>query len=266
MHMPNTLSIRAYHIAQAIDLAEAEKKMGLEPAWRTRHFVRFALAPEQWLWVFTFGVIVLLGLPEKEEKKIAKKLGKALTNPAEKFTEETYSVVIDTAATKDDVQFESVTVKRLASAKMELIALALAQSAAIEAYDVKADEIVSSLEVMNQELAAGGKLNARIRTLSRTLGQNQLILQSILSRIALLDKPDIVWDSAELETLYGNLRSMFELEDRFRIIEVKVDYITKNSSLLLGLLQNRRGDLLELTIIGLILFEIIFLIYEFLVK
>lgn len=261
--MPS-IPIRAYHIAQSIDITDVEKRIGAESIWRTRNFVRFQFASEQWLWVFTFGVIVLLGFPEKEEKKIVKKLGKALQVPAEKFTEETYAVVVDPATTKDDVQFDSVAVKRLASAKMELVALALAQSAAIEAHDNKADDIIASLEHINQELARGGRLHTSMHALTRTLGQNQTLLQSILSRIALLDKPDIVWDSAELETLYSSLHSMFELEDRFRNIEVKVDFIRSNTSMILSLAQNRRGDLLEITIIGLILFEIVFLVFEFL--
>lgn len=259
-------SIRAYHIAQAIDLTEAEKRLGAEPAWRTRHFIRFALASEQWLWVFTFGAIVLMGLPDKEEKKIAKKLGKALINPADKWTEEAYAVVVDPNAVKDDVQFDAVTVKRLASAKMELVAHALAQSAAIEAYDNKSDDMIASLEGVNLTLAAAGKFKLRNRHLLRTLGQNQLIMQSILSKIALLDKPDTVWDSSELELLYSNLRSMFELEDRFRNIEVKVDAIRDNTSLFLGILQNRRSEFLEVIIILLILVEFLFFVYEFVAR
>lgn len=263
--MPS-IPIRAYHIAQVIDVTDVEKRLGLEPIWRTRNFVRFQFASEQWLWVFTFGVIVLLGFPEKEEKKIAKKLGKAAQIPTEKFTEEAYAVIVDPTATKDDVQFEAVTVKRLASAKMELVALALAQSAAIEAHDNRADDIISSLEHINQDLSRGGRLHTSMHSLTKTLGQNQLLLQGIIARMALLDKPDIVWDSAELETLYSGLRSMFELEDRFRNIEVKVEFIRSNTSMILSLAQNRRGDLLEITIIGLIGFEIVFLIYEFLAK
>ena len=89
-----------------------------------------------------------------------------------------------------------------------------------------------------------------------------MILQQILSRLSLLDKPDITWDSPELETLFGHMRKMYELDDRFRAVEFKLDSIQDNSKALLSILQTRRSERLEIVIVALILIEVVLFVYE----
>ena len=89
------------------------------------------------------------------------------------------------------------------------------------------------------------------------MGTGNSILQSTIPRLALLDKPDIVWEHSDLESIYQNMRTMFELDDRFKNIEYKIQYIQNSSEIFLSLLRDRRAQALELIIIFLIALEIL---------
>jgi uncharacterized Rmd1/YagE family protein len=91
-------------------------------------------------------------------------------------------------------------------------------------------------------------------------------LQSIITRLSLLDQPDVVWDKQELEALYKSLRSFYALDDRFRNIEFKIDYIGNNSETILTLLQHRRDVALELVVIVLIVIEVVLFVGEMMMK
>jgi uncharacterized Rmd1/YagE family protein len=91
----------------------------------------------------------------------------------------------------------------------------------------------------------------------KTIGMSGNIVNFIVGQLSLLDKPDIAWEDKDAEALFINLRKMFELEDRFSTIRFKLTFIQDSSELMLDSLQHRRSELLELTIIGLIVFEIV---------
>jgi uncharacterized Rmd1/YagE family protein len=86
--------------------------------------------------------------------------------------------------------------------------------------------------------------------------------QDIVSMMYLLDKPDEAWNDEILDQLYQDASEMFELKERYRTIDHKLRMIQENIGLLAEFLSYRRADLLEATIILLILIEVILFIYE----
>jgi required for meiotic nuclear division protein 1 len=71
-----------------------------------------------------------------------------------------------------------------------------------------------------------------------------------------LEKPDVLWEHPELERFYARLRDDYELRERERALNRKLELISRTVATLLELIQNRRSLRVEWYIVALILFEI----------
>jgi uncharacterized Rmd1/YagE family protein len=231
---------------------------------KRRNLLQYEIATNQHLFVYSFGVFVFVGIDSRFYKKIVKKFSHAMVEPSVREITEDYA--IEDGAEKDSVESASVKIKTFSSERISLIAEVLAQSAAIEYFDLKTDEIVASFEKINSELEKNGKLKIRTKEIVKIIGAAHSILQSLITRLSLLDQPDIVWDNAELESLYKNMRSFYELDNRFKNIGFKVDYTKDTSETIVELLQHRRSVNLEVVVIILIAIEIVIFLPEWLIS
>ena len=76
------------------------------------------------------------------------------------------------------------------------------------------------------------------------------------------EKPELLWDYPQLDRLYGRLEAEFELGDRARAIERKLEVIGDAAEWLLDLVQDKRSLRLELAVVGLIAIEIFLSLYD----
>lgn len=256
-NMPvNTKSIYAIYAARGIKLAEAEKRMEQPAASRKRNLLVYELGRDQYVFIYSFGAVVFTDTDLKNAYKILRKIHKAMTDPLEDDLMEEYAWTTE-GIVADEVGFNGLKLKEVTFDKLALTAYVLAQSVAIDHFDALAESIVSSFDKINNELEQKGSLRIGTKKVLKIVGTGNSIRQMIISRLALLDKPEIVWEQAELENLYQNLRTMFELNDRFKNIEYKIQYLQNSSEIVLSLLRDRRAQALELIIIFLIAFEIL---------
>lgn len=118
------------------------------------------------------------------------------------------------------------------------------------------DEILSNIESMNAGLEKGRFLR-NTKEILQLVAQNNNIIQFVITKLSLLDKPDVTWGNERLETLFSQLADIFDLRPRFRNIEYKIGFARSNSEFALTVLEARRGNFLELIIILLFIFDII---------
>lgn len=257
--------IFATYISNGIKLAEVEKRSEFKLLSKKRNSLTYEYGPDQYFLVYSFGVFVFSNIDQKAGNKITRKFGKALESPVEKEIVEEYEYEIaDTE--KDSVEFNQARVKTMDLDKLTLITDTLAQSVAIDHFDYLTDDIVAKFDTVNTQLEKRGRLHLRARPLIKMIGTANAILQSSIARMALLDKPELVWEDAALEAFYSSLRKMYELDDRFKIVEVKVQYIRDTSQMAVDLLQDRRANILEVTIVVLLVVEVALFVYELFVK
>jgi uncharacterized Rmd1/YagE family protein len=259
------IPVFATYVANGIKLAELEKRSEYPLLLKKRNSLVFEYAADQRFFVYSFGAFVFSGIDAKTANKIVRKFVKALENPIEKEFIEEYGYEV-AEIEKDSVEFDSARLKSINPDKLSLLAEVLAQSVAIDYFDYLTDEIVSKFDQVNSGLEKRGRLLISTRSLGKTIGAANTILQSSITRMALLDKPELVWEEAELESFYASLRKMFELDDRFRIIEFKVDYIRNTSEIALSMLSDRRMLLLETIIVLLFVVDLILFAFELLIK
>jgi len=255
-------AIEASYIAKRIPLAEAERKLGLTPTVKKRNSIVYQLGPKQFFVVYVFGVAVSLGLEKKERQALHRKLMRTAPEPIAPSLTEEYEIRED-AESPEGIEFDFVRVRELTLEHLLIIGEILAQSVAMEDVESQVDEVLNRFGRIHTELEHQGRLRIKTREVMKIIGTNSHILQFVIARMTLLDKPDIVWEEKELEGLFVGLRKMFELEDRFQNLQFKLNYIQNSSELVLDALRNRRADSLEITIVVLIAFEILFGLYQF---
>lgn len=255
--------ISAYTLGRSIDLAGILKHSLFNLLYRERNLLVFNLAHGAHIFVFSFGSAAFFNIDEKDEKKYLKILKKFVQLPFEKYFDEEFSIEVNSEMA-EGVTSETMTIKSLTLEKLIIAATILVQSTAIEHISHMVDDLLIYYERINQDLELKGRLTVSNRELLKTLGLSGNLLQQILSRLSLLDKPDITWESAELESLFSQMNSMFDLGDRFKAIEYKLDFIENNSKTLLTILSDRKAKRLEWIIIILIFFEIVLFIFELL--
>lgn len=256
------LSARAYYVGDELKLAEIDKKTELQPVVRKRNFLLYELSPETYAFAYSFGVWVFIGYEQKMEKAYIKKYVRFVSDPQEKNLVEEYAIAIDETAEKESVGFNQVIFKTLDLGRLTLLAEVLAQSVAMDHFDGLVEIMAGRLEKMNHDLSTRGSLPRDTKSVIKLLGTDNLILQRILARLSILDAPDLAWEKEEYEKLYRILRDFFDLDDRFKTIESKLGFIQTNSQFFIELMQSRRSDRLEITILLVIIFETILVLLE----
>jgi uncharacterized Rmd1/YagE family protein len=72
-----------------------------------------------------------------------------------------------------------------------------------------------------------------------------------------LEKPEVLWERPNLERFYLRLEDEYELRERSRVLDRKLDLIARTSETLLELMQSRRSMRVEWYIVILIVIEIL---------
>ena len=82
----------------------------------------------------------------------------------------------------------------------------------------------------------------------------------------ILEKPEIVWEEPELDALYEELRIVFEIDERFRALDKKLEDILEMGRVISDLASASRELILETLILLFIVIEIMLTIIEYFFK
>lgn len=138
-----------------------------------------------------------------------------------------------------------------------VIALTVAQSAAMEYYENMVEALSSRTAVLVDRLKETGRVSLRTKPLHRFIGEAIEARTEVLSILHLLDKPDATWDDPVMDAIYEDLQDEFDLEDRFDALSSKLKSVQEALELVLDVARDFRLVLLEVAIVALIVLEII---------
>jgi len=260
------LPIYAHYLKNSLNLAQIEQSspvLALFPlARKERNLLVFQAGENQFLCVYAFGVVTVCGVEDRARIGELLKLlsyGEELEQGKDPNTPpEDYLIAIDPTQA-ESVEFDHVRLKTLTLEKFLLLSHVMAQSVAIDFVERRIADTQQALENIHSSLAKHGKLvGTNTRSILKTVGMSGNMVHFMVTRLSLLDKPDITWEDKDAETLFLNLRKMFELDDRFEALRFKLDFIKDSSETLIDIISTRRAQVLEVIIIVLIAIEIIF--------
>lgn len=252
---PKTYNLEAIYLAKEINLAKTAEKLDQNIIGKRREFLTYVLGPQENLFVFSYGAVVFVNVAKENQAAIKRSLNRFLVNPVRRQYDESYT--LKDGAKGVSVGDDVAEVPAVGPSEIEIAARILAQSVALDYTEDLADEIFSNVGAMNTELENSGRFLKDTRSLLQLFAQNSSIIQFVVSKLSLLDSPDITWEHRNLELLFSQLADMFELRRRFRNVEYKIKFARDYFEFAVTALQGRRESFLELVIIVLIAIDII---------
>jgi required for meiotic nuclear division protein 1 len=214
------------------------------------------LPPDGGVYVYPFGAVVMVDVPAELRDEQLRQLHEARPNLTTQVLREDYSVVEDPDA-KIGIVNGVLYVDRLTPGRSAIVALTVAQSAAMEYYERIVEQLSSETSSIVERLELKGSVPLRTRQMHRFIGQAVSTRTEVLSVLHLLDRPDAVWDDPAMDHIYNELRSEFDLGDRYESLEMKLRGTQEALELVLDVARDRRLVLLEVAVALLIVLEIL---------
>jgi uncharacterized Rmd1/YagE family protein len=122
--------------------------------------------------------------------------------------------------------------------------------------------VFDQIEPFARELADTGRIPGGRRTILRLIGNALLVQHRVSGRVAVAEKPDVLWDRPDLERLYARLEDEYELSERVDTLNRKLAVISDTATTLSDIIDTKRSLRLELIVVFLIAFEIVITFYE----
>jgi uncharacterized Rmd1/YagE family protein len=212
--------------------------------------------------LFRYGVAVLFDLSVLEEDEVIRGLQPRIISPIEPREDET--AIIQIAPDKDEqilpggpIQLRAITPEH-----MIVIADALSKSVVLARDEREVSSVIEVIEPFARELSEKGRTPGGRRAILRYIGKAMLVQNRVSGRVAVAEKPDVVWDRPDLERLYARLQDEYELKERAEALSRKLSLISDAAEMLTDMIDTQRSLRLEIMIVLLILFEIVITGYQ----
>jgi uncharacterized Rmd1/YagE family protein len=244
------LTARAVVLGERIDTAGLERRDALSTAPLSFRVGQGLVV------VFRYGVVVLIGLDPIAEDEVLRGIHPRVQGGLSLREEETIRL-----AARDDkdegVQPDGVVrIGALSPDKLLVVADAVAKSAALAHDERQVAHVFDTIEPWARELAERGRSPSGRRDMIRLIGSALLVQHRVAERVAVREKPDILWDRPDLERLYARLEDEYELVERAETLGRKLDLIGDTVTVMTDLIDTQRSLRLEAIVVGLILLEV----------
>lgn len=209
------------------------------------------------VFIYPFGALVFFDVAPEVRASELKRLGQVrpgLTK-AQVLNEELS--VRESPDARPEIDNGVLVVDALTFERASVVALTVAQSAAMDYYESIVDQMFVTTDKLGEELEKAGTMPMRTRHLHKFIGATVGTRSEVLSILHLLDKPDAAWDDPGADRIYEKLRSEFDLVDRYQSLELKLRAVQDTLEVITDVARDRRLFVLEATVVLLILFEIV---------
>lgn len=254
--------LNAYSATRALNIRGCKAALWPEPVERhNQDCLIVQREDEQYLFIWDFGTVVFFNIPIHEHEQYLSKLGivpqsvpSSTDGDLEDMAEDFFILDILDGPTK--VAFNAVTISDFDLSKLQLVAEVLAQSSALELVEWEVEKYLKESDAMADLMKSGWIRGKRERVL-RFLGEGLSTRHRIVNQLYLLEEPEKTWEKEELYLLYRGLLDNFDIKERIEKIEHMISLCSDVSQILLGIMNSRRSETLEMIIILLIVIEIV---------
>jgi len=217
------------------------------------------------VFVFRYGVVVFFGATADQERRFVERLRESIVDPVDGFETEAVTIQIAPGADEQVHSDGAILLREASTERLLLTAIVLARSVILARDETLIGDAFERIDPLVRMMRAEGRAGVPARRVMQQIGEVLATRHGMVGRAQIGEKPDLLWDHPELERLYARLEDEFELDERARAIDRKLDALGDAADILLNLIQARRSTVMELAIIALITFEIVITLYEKLV-
>jgi uncharacterized Rmd1/YagE family protein len=206
--------------------------------------------------VFRYGAVVMFGLSEAQEASTLTGLAERVSGPEATLEEETAQIVVRPDEEEHITPTGAIQLSRASPDHLLVVADAMAKSVALARDERQVADVFDALEPFAAGLAAEGRAPGGRKSMLQVIGRALLVQHRLSGRVAVREKPDILWDRPDLERLYARLEDEYELIERAETVDRKLGFISTTASALVDLKDAARSLRLEVTIVVLIVIEV----------
>src|SRR3979490_3023030 len=212
--------------------------------------------------VFRYGVVVFIGLSTEEEADFLERLQLRPVGKIPPPEEEWAKIQVAKEAEEPIPVGGPILVREFSLERLLVISDALAKSVVLGRDEREVTNVFDTIEPFARELANFGKTSRNRTDLLKLLGNALLVQHRLSGRVAVGEKPDVLWDRPDLERLYARLEDEYELSERAETLNRKLGVIADTANTLADIIDTQRSLRLELIVVILIAFEIVVTFYE----
>ncbi|MBV9078300.1 MAG: RMD1 family protein [Methylobacteriaceae bacterium] len=212
--------------------------------------------------LFRYGAAVLVGLTPIEEDEVLRGLRHRIVKPFVKPEEEIAAIELAPEREEQIPPGGPITLRALPPERLLVIADALAKSVALARDEHEVASVFDTIEPFARRLADRGRAPGARRSILRVIGNALLVQHRVSGRVAVEEKPDVLWDRPDLERLYARLEDEYELKERAGALSAKLAVIGDTATAMTDLIHTERSLRLEAIIVLLIVVEVLVTFYQ----
>ena len=252
--MTTSFPLQAYNLYDSIAIKAIRSTITGRVLLSTPGELQAQYGENRYAFIYRFGALVFFNMSQDaidaEIDNIKSSLGPAI----DPITTENFQIH---PGTQDHVEFDYAELKKISLQGISVIALTVGQSAAIETFEMIADQMLRETHDFMQRLARIGTVPLSSKVLLKFIGSAASTRQHIITNLAILDPPEEAWRSREVQKLFKEVQQRFDIDMRFRALDRKLTLVQDNLEILANLVSTRRATILEVLIVLLIVFELL---------
>jgi uncharacterized Rmd1/YagE family protein len=252
-----TIIVRALLLGERLDARRLDQSLALATTPLVLRAGRKGLVV-----VFRYGVVALFDVTADEEAHLLADMAPLVSEPLDEPGREQAHIDIVPGATEHVEPDGTIVLSEITPERAQIVADVLGKDLVLEHYEVRIAAVFDSVEPLAGRLKRLGRRTFSTRELLAQIGDVLLTQHRMVGRAAVLEKPEVLWNQPELEGLFGRLEREYEIRERSRALDRKLEVVGGTAETLLDLVHTRRSLSLEWYIIGLIVFEILLSLYQ----
>ncbi|MDB5435583.1 MAG: hypothetical protein JWR47_1840 [Phenylobacterium sp.] len=251
------LTVRAVLLGERVDTAGLERRDALSTMP-----LAFRVGEQGVAVVFRYGAVVLIGLDPLAEDEVLRGIAPRVIGPFPVREEEAVRLAPWDGREERIDPDGVVCIADRSPARLLIVADVLAKSAALAHDERQVSGVFDALEPWSLHLATRGQAPGGRRAMIRMIGSALLVEHRVSGRVAVGEKPDLLWDRPDLERLYARLETEYELDERAEVLNRKLGLIGQTARLMTDLIDTERSLRLEAAIVILIVAEIALTLFQ----
>ncbi|WP_158808333.1 RMD1 family protein [Beijerinckia sp. L45] len=207
--------------------------------------------------LYRFGVAVMVGLSPLEEEEVLAQVKLRVSGPHAHVDDESAQLDISPEHEDKIPPGGIIALRDLSHARLLVVSDALAKTVSLGRDEREVNAVFDVIEPFAAKLFESGRPPGRRRSMLKLIGQTLLVQHRVSGRVAVEEKPDVLWDRPDLERLYARLEDEYELKERAETLKRKLDVIAETARALTDIIDADRATRLETTVVVLIVTEIL---------
>ncbi|KAB1208065.1 Sporulation protein RMD1 [Morella rubra] len=221
------------------------------------------LSSYRYMVVFQYGSAVLFNIEDHEAETYLDMARRHASGLLPEMRKDDYAVKVKPLLI-EDMQGgpDYIVLKTLDTDGVRIIGSVLGQSIALDYFVSQVDGMVQEFAEINRGMEKTGTFTMDKKKLLQLVGKANSNLAAVILKVGLFERSEIAWRDAKYAQIYEYLREEYEVTQRFGNLDFKLKFVEHNIHFLQEVLQNRKSDLLEWCIIGLLTIENVISLYE----